>query len=509
MEQQPPSDGPPQLPPIDSLSIAPTPLPKDKVYQAQPPTPPPHTPTTTFKEQQQQEPKESLPVPQQPQQLQVPTSTTLSLTKTSPSRRSTLTPPSTRSSSVFDVGGAGSEQLLDHSHLKPGANASLLSYNQTINMYRENAKKTNNPDVQCDFAIFMVEAAKPLTTDQDEETRWEYLSEAEKLLKQLSSRGHAESQYYLGNLYASGILSRKGKNEFDKAFPLFVQATKHHHADAAFRAAKCYEDALGCRRDNSKAVQFYRFVCNSKKRCHYISLANRHQTIFRKAATLNHPAAMYRLGIAEVNGDLGISKNPRNGVKWLKRASEAATPEYPHAVHELALLHEKGIDNVVFVDLDYAVSLFAQAADLGYAPSAYRLGECYEYGKLNCPQDPALSIHYYTLAAEQGHREACFALTAWYLVGSPGVLPQSDEQAYVWAKRAADKELPKAEYALGYFSECGIGTVRNTEEAMQWYKKAAEHGDTRAIQRLQGKPNPPPKQKKQRFGSGDDQCIVM
>lgn len=142
------------------------------------------------------------------------------------------TPPGTRTNSVTNLS-LTNEQLLDHSHLKPGNKASLLSYAQTINMYRENAKKTNSPDIQCDFAIFMVEAAKPIT--DDDTTRWEYLAEAEKLLKQLAARGHAESQYYLGNLYASGLLSKKGKNEFDKAFPLFVQATKHHHADAAYR----------------------------------------------------------------------------------------------------------------------------------------------------------------------------------------------------------------------------------------------------------------------------------
>ena len=79
----------------------------------------------------------------------------------------------------------------------------------------------------------------------------------------------------------------------------------------------------------------------------------------------------------------------------LKRSAENATAEFPHALHELALLHERGIDNVVFVDYEYATELLAQAAELGYAPSAYRLGECYEYGKLGCPQDPALSIHYY------------------------------------------------------------------------------------------------------------------
>ncbi|CDS08728.1 hypothetical protein LRAMOSA10089 [Lichtheimia ramosa] len=415
---------------------------------------------------------------------------------TTPSPRSSATPShtldggSTRSSSMVSVSVLGEQQLLDHSHLKPGHRASLLSYAQTINMYRENAKKTNSPDIQCDFAIFMVEAAKPLATEGATATeRWAYLTEAEKLLRQLSARGHAESQYYLGNLYAAGMLSRKGKNEFDKAFPLFVQATKHHHADASFRAAKCYEDGLGTRKDRSKAVQFY-----------------------RKAATLSHPGAMYRLGVAQVYGELSISKNARDGVKWLKRAAEAATPEYPHAIHELAQLHETGIKNVVFVDLDYAVSLYAQAADLGYAPSAYRLGECYEYGRLNCDQDPALSIHYYTIAAQQGHCEGCFALTAWYLVGSADVLPQSDEQAYIWAHRAAEMGLAKAEYAVGYFTEVGIGTISDPDEAFVWYTRAAEHGDKRAIQRIQAQQGntdhngPHTKGKKSKR---QDSCMIM
>lgn len=104
---------------------------------------------------------------------------------------------------------------------------------------------------------------------------------------------------------------------------------------------------------------------------------------------------MYRLGIAELNGELGLSKRPKEGVKWLKRSAEHATAEFPHALHELALLHERGIENVLFVDFEYSTELLAQAAELGYAPSAYRLGECYEYGKMGCPQDPALSIHYY------------------------------------------------------------------------------------------------------------------
>lgn len=126
-----------------------------------------------------------------------------------------------------------SEQLLNHSHLKPGRDASLLSYAQTINMYRENAKKTNNPDIQCDFAIFMIEAAKQLP--DNDASKNQYLSEAEKLLKQLSLKGHAGAQYNLAKLLESGSLNKKGKPELDKAFSLYVQASKHFHVDASNR----------------------------------------------------------------------------------------------------------------------------------------------------------------------------------------------------------------------------------------------------------------------------------
>lgn len=66
------------------------------------------------------------------------------------------------------------------------------------------------------------------------------------------------------------------------------------------------------------------------------------------------------------------------------------------------------------------------------------------------------------IAAQQDLPEACFALTAWYLIGSPGVLPQSDTEAYLWAKKAASQSLAKAEYAVGYFSEVRLGSHKRS-----------------------------------------------
>ncbi|KAL7415322.1 putative protoplast regeneration and killer toxin resistance protein [Mrakia frigida] len=357
--------------------------------------------------------------------------------------------------------------LLDQSHLRPGNQAALLSHAKTLELYRTNAKKTNDPEVIFEFAVFMIDASKNLTSDTPEndvaveEKKEDLIKEAVVLLKRLADRGHPDAQYFLADCYANGIGTLRGKQDFDRAFPLFMLAAKHGHPDAAYRAGTCCENGWGCRRESAKAVQFY-----------------------KKAAAALHPGAMYRLGTAELNGNLALSKRPKEGVKWLKRSTEHATEEFPHALHELALLHERGIDNVLFVDLEYAAELLAQASELGYAPSAYKLGECYEYGKMGCPQDAALSIHYYNIAAQQEHREACFALTAWYLVGSPGVLPQSDTEAYLWAKKAAEAGLAKAQYAVGYFSEVGIGTPPSPQDALSWYRLAADAGDKRAAQRL-------------------------
>ncbi|KAL8286511.1 hypothetical protein RQP46_004528 [Phenoliferia psychrophenolica] len=371
--------------------------------------------------------------------------------------------------------------LLDQSHLQPGTLASLLSHDKTLELYRTNAKKTNDPDVQFEFCTFVMEVVGEMEESQDaavaqlgagegqadpvaKSKQQALVAESVALLSKLAHRGHVKSQYFLADCYTQGIGTAKGKRDYDKAFPLFVLAGKHGHADACFRAAQCCENGWGGKRDQTKAV-----------------------TLYRRAAVLTHPGAMHRLGLAEINGEMGLSKRPREGVKWLKRAAEladAVDPPQPQSLHELAMLSEKGIDNVIFKDEEYAAELLARASELQYAPSAYKLGECYEYGKMGCPQDSALSIHYYNIAAQQNHREACFALTAWYLVGSPGVLPQSDTEAYLWARKAADMGLAKAEYAVGYFTEVGIGTHKDDREALEWFRKAADQGDKRALDRL-------------------------
>ncbi|RFU23783.1 hypothetical protein B7463_g12555, partial [Scytalidium lignicola] len=386
-----------------------------------------------------------------------------------------------------------------------GSNASLLTAQKTLEMYRQNVKKTSDPETQYAFALFLVQAAQEagLSQSPDElesprgesggSSPQELLREARGILQRLSDKGYPFAQYYLADGYASGLFS-KGKEDYSTAFPLFVAASKHGHAESGYRAALCYEFGWGCRKDPAKAVQFY-----------------------RQSASKNHPGAMTRLGRACLAGDLGLGTRYREGVKWLKRGTESADEQYNNAPYHLGLLYETGYGDDIFQDESYAAQLFTQAADLGHPEASYRLGDAYEHGKLSCPRDPALSVHFYTGAAQRGHPAAMMALCAWYLVGAEPVLDKDENEAYEWARQAAELGLTKAEYAVGYFTEMGIGCRRDPLEANVWYVKAADAGDERAKHRLAairaaasgGTPMEVASPRKGKKNGDDKECIVM
>ena len=94
--------------------------------------------------------------------------------------------------------------ILDHSHLRPGNQAALLSHERTLELYRANAKKTQDPELQFEFAVFMVDASKTLPipsptpgnvieVERALEKREELVKEAMGLLKRLADRGDRKS----------------------------------------------------------------------------------------------------------------------------------------------------------------------------------------------------------------------------------------------------------------------------------------------------------------------------
>jgi TPR repeat protein len=308
----------------------------------------------------------------------------------------------------------------------------------------------------------LVEAASVLSDENGtadtrtrNKNREKYILEGHKTIKKLVANGYTDAMFYLADCYGQGLLGLQVDTK--EAFTLYQSAAKGGHAASAYRTAVCcemgHEEGGGTKRDPLKAVQWY-----------------------RRAAALGDTPALYKMGMVLLKGLLGQQKNFGEAINMLKRAAERADRDNPHALHELGLIYESqtGNDRII-VDEAYALQLFHQAADLNYKFSQFRLGQAYEYGLLGCQIDARTSIAWYTRAAAQEEHQSELALSGWYLTGTSGILEQSDTEAYLWARKAACAEppLPKALFAMGYFTEVGIGCPRSLDEAKRWYGRAA------------------------------------
>lgn len=308
----------------------------------------------------------------------------------------------------------------------------------------------------------LVEAANVLAdeggtadTRTRNKNREKFVLEGHKIVKKLVHGGYPEAMFYLADCYGQGLLGLQPDTK--EAFALYQSAAKGGHAASAYRTAVCcemgHEEGGGTKKDPLKAVQWY-----------------------RRAAALGDTPALYKMGMILLKGLLGQQRNLGEALNMLKRAAERADRDNPHALHELALIYEAQTGNERIIrDEAYALQLFHQAADLGYKFSQFRLGQAYEYGLLGCQIDARTSIAWYTKSAAQEEHQSELALSGWYLTGIQGVLEQSDTEAYLWARKAACAEppLPKALFAMGYFTEVGIGCPRSLDEAKRWYGRAA------------------------------------
>lgn len=65
------------------------------------------------------------------------------------------------------------------------------------------------------------------------------------------------------------------------------------------------------------------------------------------------------------------------------------------------------------------------------------------------------------------------ALSKWYLCGSEGNFDSNEHLAWTFAEKAASRQLPSAEFALGYFCEVGIARAADLDQARRWYQRVS------------------------------------
>ncbi|TAL27103.1 MAG: DUF4034 domain-containing protein [Alphaproteobacteria bacterium] len=229
--------------------------------------------------------------------------------------------------------------------------------------------------------------------------------------------------------------------------------------------------------------------------------------LFQKGALMGNVRSEINIGLMYGNG-WGVQKDIAEAMRWYKKAEfrgywgaqnyigrlykNALTPvNYDEALRRfrlgaahddtasqisLGLMYQEG--NGVKQDYVEAMKWYKKAEFNGdFAAESY-IAELYQHGKPGIPADPAEAIRRFRRGAEHGNAAAQYHLGSCYEWGK-GVRPDNS-QALIWYQKAADQGDTNAQIGLGrlYSSKAAMNnSPQEMDVAIMWYQKAADQGD--------------------------------
>lgn len=189
----------------------------------------------------------------------------------------------------------------------------------------------------------------------------------------------------------------------------------------------------------------------------------------QKAAALEHPEALYNLGIKhyEFNDD---AEQLAKAIHYLEISAEL---NFTPAKVILGFIYNTEPSIHLNADIkNRIIQLWTEAAYENDMTAQLYLGIHYRKGEL-VGKNLAIAKEYLVEAATQGSAEAQFYLGMVHLE-----LPEAEnnrETAFECFLNAAEKGYIKANYQLGVMFERGVGTDMNFEKAIAYYQIAADH----------------------------------
>ncbi len=158
----------------------------------------------------------------------------------------------------------------------------------------------------------------------------------------------------------------------------------------------------------------------------------------------------------------------------------AAEQNDPAAIFEIARRYTNGIGTEK--NLEKAAVWYKQAANLGYVPAQYLIGNFNEKG-IGIPKDRTMPEAWYEQAAENGHVVAMHNLAVMNASPDPATGNTNMDKAYKWFTKAAEHGVRDSQVNVGIFLAKGAGIPVDLVEAYKWFAVAAKSGDSDAAQK--------------------------
>ena len=164
--------------------------------------------------------------------------------------------------------------------------------------------------------------------------------------------------------------------------------------------------------------------------------------------------------VAPVNPASSVAPvNPASSVAPVNPASSVA-PVDPEKLMEQAV---KALDRE---DLDVAVKLYVQAAQLNYTPAQVALGQFNDSAQFY-----EAAVGWFLMAATQGDAAGQYDLGRMYVAGNG--IEKDEAKASYWFKRSAAKNfLPAVKLLAGAYRSGTLGLKVDLDQAKSWDAKA-------------------------------------
>lgn len=168
--------------------------------------------------------------------------------------------------------------------------------------------------------------------------------------------------------------------------------------------------------------------------------------------------------------------------KWYEAAAKQGNPD---GINGVGCCYNGGL--AVEKNEEYAVQLFAKAADKGSERAQYNLAKAYYSGK-GIDSDWEKAYFLFKKLAENGERNSQYMVGKYHMINQLGsiswhlVSKRDTKIAFTWFEKSAKQGHSRAQQQLGMFYESGTDPcIRNIEKALDWYQKSADQGNIEAI----------------------------
>jgi TPR repeat protein len=181
----------------------------------------------------------------------------------------------------------------------------------------------------------------------------------------------------------------------------------------------------------------------------------------------------------------GEKRDYVSAIRWYQKAADQG---YAPAEYELGEIYMYVYN---FIDTKKGLEFYQKAADKEYAPAQAGLGVVYDHGANGISKNHNKAMEWYQKAADNGNIFALSLLADIYYEGKN--VPKNYKRAYELYHKVAVSDISEesrdsitvAQLRLGEILYNGYGMPKDFKKAFEWYQKAAE-ADLSPAQRALG-----------------------